>query len=168
MQKVSKLIGLLGMVVLSSLAFALPEDRNQPIHVSADQASLNEATGVSVYSGNVEIKQGSMILKGSRVELHRDNQGSIARIVSSGNPAEFQQQSVASQPVTRAYGNQMDYRIPTQLITITGNAQVQQANDRFTGQRIVYNMDKSIVDAFGSEQPGGQRVEMIIQPRSNN
>lgn len=153
---------------LNSLAWALPEDRNQPIYLSADKATLNENTGVSIYTGSVQVRQGSMLIEGARVEVHRDAQGSISRIVSTGSPAHFQQQASANQPVTKAWGNHMDYRVNSQLITITDNARVEQAGDNFTGERIVYNMDKSIVDAFGSERSGGQRVEMVIQPRSEN
>lgn len=155
-------------LLLASSAQALPDDKNQPIRVSADKASMNETTGISVYTGNVEIRQGSMLLTGARVEMHRDKEGNISRIISTGSPAHFQQQATQNQPVTKAYGLQMDYRVNAQLITITEQARVEQAGDNFTGERIVYNMEKSIVDAFGSERSGGQRVEMIIQPKASN
>lgn len=155
------------LILLSWNCFALPDDQNQPIHVSADQASMNEMTGIAVYSGDVEIRQGTMSIKGSRVEMHRDTQGNISRIITTGSPAQFQQQASPNQPLTTAFGLHMDYRIPTQTVTITEKARVTQDADEFTGERIVYNMDKSVVDAFRSEAQGGQRVQMIIQPKAN-
>lgn len=152
---------------VSISAHALPEDQDQPIHVSADQASMNEMTGIAIYTGNVEIRQGTMILLGSRVEMHRDAQGSINRIITTGSPAQFQQQASPSQPLTKAFGLRMDYSIPTQTVTITEQARVTQDADQFTGERIVYNMDKSVVDAFRSDSQDGQRVQMIIQPKAN-
>ncbi|KDE40776.1 MAG: lipopolysaccharide transport periplasmic protein LptA [Nitrincola lacisaponensis] len=162
-----RLISLASLLLFSMHTFALPDDQDQPIYVSADQASLNERTGVAVYTGAVEIRQGSMILQGSRVEMHRDGQGSISRIITTGSPAEFQQQASPNQPVTKAYGLRMDYQVPTQTVTITENARVVQDADEFTGERIVYDMDNSIVDAFRSEAQGGQRVQMVIQPKAN-
>lgn len=162
-----RLISLASLLLFSMHTLALPDDQDQPIYVSADQASLNERTGVAVYTGAVEIRQGSMTLQGSRVEMHRDGQGSISRIITTGSPAEFQQQASPNQPVTKAYGLRMDYQVTTQTVTITENARVVQDADEFTGERIVYDMDNSIVDAFRSEAQGGQRVQMVIQPKAN-
>jgi lipopolysaccharide export system protein LptA len=153
------------LLSLTSAAHALPEDRNQPINISADRASMNERTGVTVYTGNVEIIQGSMELRGDRVELHRAADGSIDRIISTGKPAEFQQQPAVDQPLTKAYGDKMDYRVKKQEITITENARVDQGKDTFTGERIVYNMEHALVNAFGSDRQGGERVRMVIQPK---
>lgn len=150
---------------LPSLSQALPGDRDQPINISADKASINERTGITVYSGNVEIRQGSMLIKGARVELHRNTDG-VERIISTGSPAEFHQQPKADAPLTRAYGKRMDYRIKRQEVTITDSARVTQGEDSFSGERIVYNMDKAIVNAFGSNDQNGERVRMVIQPRT--
>lgn len=153
------------LLALSGGAQALPDDRNQPINIAADRASINERTGVTVYTGNVEIIQGSMEIHGDRVELYRGADGSIERIISTGNPARFQQQSAVDQPLTKAYGKKMDYRVKKQEVTITEEARVDQAEDTFTGERIVYQMDKALVNAFGSDREGGERVKMVIQPK---
>lgn len=153
------------LLTFSTSVQALPEDRNQPINVSADRASMNERTGITVYTGDVEIIQGSMEIRGERVELHRAADGSIDRIISTGKPAKFQQQPSAEQPLTKAYGDKMDYRVKQQEITITENARVDQAKDTFTGERIVYNMERALVNAFGSDRKGGERVKMVIQPK---
>lgn len=153
------------LLALPTLASALPEDRQQPIHISADRASINERTGLTVYTGNVEIVQGSMVIRGARVELHRDDTG-VQRIIATGQPAEFQQQPRHDQPLTKAYGERMDYRVAQQEVTITESARVDQGRDTFTGERIVYNMNKAVVNAFGSDQESGQRVQMVIQPKT--
>lgn len=149
---------------LSSPALALPEDSSQPIHIGADSASMNDNTGVTIYRGQVEIVQGTMKIRGDQVELYRNADGEVDRIVSIGQPAEFEQQPRADDPVTHAYGLRMEYRVNQQEVTITQQARVEQGQDTFTGERIVYNMDKAIVDAFSSES-GEQRVKMVIQPK---
>ena len=161
---INSLVSLL-LLAAATAAHALPEDRNHPIHISADSASINENTGITVYSGNVEISQGSMLIRGARVELHRNQNGDVNRIISTGAPAEFQQQPRADDPVTKAFGQRMEYRIDAREVTITREARVEQGKDTFTGQRIVYNMDKAVVDAYSSES-GETRVQMIIQPKN--
>ena len=37
----------------ATIAHSLPDDRNQPIHITADKALRNEVEGVTIYSGNV-------------------------------------------------------------------------------------------------------------------
>lgn len=152
------------LLVLPLAAQALPEDRQQPIRISADRASMNERTGVTVYTGNVEIIQGSMVIRGAKIVLHRSDAG-VQRIISTGSPAQFQQKPSADQPLTKAYGERMDYRVTEQEITITESARVDQGQDTFTGERIVYNMEKAVVNAFGSNSDSGQRVQMVIQPK---
>ena len=142
---------------------ALPTDRNQPIHVSADRATMDDNSGITTYSGNVEIEQGSLKIKARTVDLHRNNDG-VSRILATGN-VQFQQQASSDKPVTNAYGERMDYQVQRQEITITGDARVVQQKDTFTGQKIVYNLDKSLVNAFSSEDGKGQRVQMVIQPK---
>jgi len=142
---------------------ALPTDRNQPIHVSADKATMDDNSGITTYSGNVEIEQGSLKIKARSVDLHRNNDG-VSRILATGN-VQFQQQASSDKPVTNAYGERMDYQVQRQEITITGDARVVQQKDTFTGQKIVYNLDKSLVNAFSSEDGKGQRVQMVIQPK---
>ena len=44
----------------STVALALPSDRSQQISLVADHATYNDKTGVTTYSGNVVIEQGSM------------------------------------------------------------------------------------------------------------
>ena len=154
------------LLTLPFAAHALPEDQQQPIHISADRASMNERTGVTVYSGRVEIVQGTMVIRGQRVELHRTAAGNVERIISTGKPAEFQQQPRKDQALTKAYGERMDYHVTQQEVTITESARVDQGQDSFTGERIIYNMEKAIVNAFGSDSDAGQRVQMVIQPKS--
>lgn len=150
---------------LTSFAYALPSDKHQPIHISADTAQINEKTGTTTYTGNVLMKQGSMEIKAARIDLYREKD-SVSRIIANGAPANFRQQAAEDKPITDAFGEKLDYLIAKQTITITGNAKVQQESDQFTGSKIVYQMDKAIVNAYSGEGKTGQRVQMVIQPKA--
>lgn len=152
---------------MSASSFALESDRDQPIYVAADRASIDDNTGITVYTGNVDITQGSMILRGDRVELRRDAEGNVDQIISNGTPAYFEQQPSEEQAVTVATGDKLDYGVGSQLLKIIGDAKVTQAGDEFTGARINYDMEKALVDAF-SDSKSDKRVRMVIQPRSDS
>ena len=68
-----KRAALLSLVALSATAFALPSDRNQPITLLADRATFNERTGVTTYSGNVIIEQGTMKLQANSIVANLNN-----------------------------------------------------------------------------------------------
>ncbi|MCV6591070.1 MAG: lipopolysaccharide transport periplasmic protein LptA [Marinobacterium sp.] len=160
-----KPILVLSTLLTSTFSFALPEDRNQPVHVSADSASIDEKTGITLYQGDVVISQGSLQINADQVKLYRSNSG-IDRLVATGRQkaAHFRQKPAQDQPWTDAWGQTMEYDVSKQSLTISGNGKVQQGKDRFSGERIVYNIKRSIVNAFGGKQGKG-RIQMIIQPR---
>lgn len=164
----NNLISLLTLTTLlaSSYSFALPEDRNQPIHISADSARIDDKTGVTHYKGDVSIRQGTLLIEAEQVELHRAD-GDIERLIatSARSAAHFRQKPAAEQPWTDAWGSKLEYEISKQSLTISGNGKVQQGKDKFSGERIVYNIKRSIVNAFGGKQGKG-RVQMVIQPKA--
>lgn len=160
-----------GMALLALLfcqpGFALPEDRDQPIHISADSASIDDNTGVTHYKGDVQIKQGTLQINADQVKLYRNADG-IDRLVATGTrkAAHFRQKPGTEQPWTDAWGQTLEYKVSKQSLTITGNGKVQQGKDRFSGDRIVYNIERALVNAFGGKEGKG-RVQMVIQPKAS-
>lgn len=156
---------LTGLMLISAPVYALPSDRDQPIYVAADSAMIDENKGITIYTGSVEITQGSMILRGDRVELYRGDNGDVDQVIATGTPAYFEQQPDSNSAITKATGKRLDYQVTRQMMVISEEARVEQAGDRFTGARIEYDMDKALVEAF-SDGSSGQRVRMVIQPKS--
>ncbi|MBY4676762.1 lipopolysaccharide transport periplasmic protein LptA [Marinobacterium arenosum] len=156
----------LGLLLFSGSSLALPSDREQPIHITADSASIDDRTGITRYRGNVIIRQGSLAIDADDVEMHRNDDG-IQKIIATGKQAHFRQQPSADQPYTDAYGDRLVYQVGAQSVTATGNARVKQGEDQFSGARIVYDMNRSVVDAFGGDEGKG-RVQMVIQPKTKS
>ncbi len=150
---------------LSPFCFALPTDRQQPIHVSADSAQIDDNTGITTYKGNVLITQGSLEIRAANVDLYRIND-EVSQLIATGSPANFRQQPSLDQAITDAFGEKLDYQVTNQTVTITGKARVEQAGDTFSGERIVYQMNKAIVNAYSGKGSSGQRVQMVIQPKA--
>ena len=61
---------LVSIIALSGSCLASDEYDSQPITVESDRAERNERTGLTQYSGNVIISQGSLIIDANTVEIH--------------------------------------------------------------------------------------------------
>ncbi len=142
-------------------ANALPDDKNQPIAVTAGSATMDDTTGITTLRSAVKVVQGSMTITAGTLLIYRDKKGDIYKMVATGKPAHFSQQQKKGQPHTKAWGTKMLYSVTQQTVTITGNARVEQLTDKFSGETVTYHMDRAIVKAVG----GKQRVKMVIQPK---
>lgn len=165
--KIIKGLALL-LTLTSPLLHALPDDQDQPIHITADTASINDKTGITTYKGKVVITQGSLLIEADYVDMYRGDSG-VDKLIAKGAPAHFRQQPEVNGPFSDAWGLHMVYMVNNQKLTITQQAKVVQEKDTFTGEKIVYDLDRSIVNAFGTNKgdPGESkgRVNMVIQPK---
>ncbi|MFB9885755.1 lipopolysaccharide transport periplasmic protein LptA [Balneatrix alpica] len=161
----TKALGLL-LGLLPALTQALPEDREQPVHITADQAALDDAKGIVTYTGNVLITQGSLKIEADKAVLYLE-QGELVRAEAFGKPAHYQQQPKAKDPLTHAYGDVIEYKVKEDTLTANGQAKLTQNQDTFTGARIHYDIAKGLVNAYSGKQ-SGQRVEMVLQPKKKN
>lgn len=153
-------------------AYALESDRNQPIAIEADAGSLDQKNQVTVFTGNVVIKQGSLNFRANAVRVAQDKQGN-QHIQAEGNPVHFGQQ-LEDKGYVEGSGNQVEYESSTGLVRLTGNAMVKRGGDVARGAAITYNMRTEVYTVLGSKMAGTSsgtkngRVSVIIQPNTVN
>ena len=145
-------------------AAALQSDKDQPLDLEADSAEIDEAKGVSVYTGNVVAIQGSMRLEADRLRIFHT--GSKAeRIEAEGKPAKFQQLTEDSPEPVKARGLRMEYKLDSEELILIGDAVVIQGKDTFQSDRITYDRVKSVVKG-GAAAKGKERVRIRVDPKS--
>lgn len=166
-----KQAALAGLVVFSSAAaLAIPSDRNQPISLVADRATYNEKSGVTTYSGNVIIEQGTMRLQANSIVANLNSQKQISSITATGGPARFQQQIDVNKGLAKGQAQKILYNAQTGIITLSGNAFLQQDGASIRGNTLKYSMNKGDVEATGTPNNTGSssgRVQIIIPPSSS-
>lgn len=160
-----KKICLSAMMMLPIMAQALPSDANQPIRLLADKATYVESTGVTTYSGNVTIEQGTLKIAADAITLNLDDKRSIKTAVASGRPATMQQVVTKEKGLAKGQANKIDYNAVTGIVTLTGNAKLTQAGASFSGNTIRYSLKLGDVEANAG---GGQRVELILPPSGSD
>jgi len=144
---------------------ALEDDQEQPLYLEADSAELDEAKSVSVYTGNVLVKQGSMELRGDQVRVHHGPDRKPVRIIAIGAPATYRQQVGGEEKEVEAKALRMDYDRVKNELTLINQAVLTQGKDTFRNDRIVYDRTKSQVKA-GTIAEGKERVKIMISPSS--
>ncbi|OTG77163.1 lipopolysaccharide transport periplasmic protein LptA [Acinetobacter sp. ANC 4169] len=166
-----KQAALVGLVVFSSAAaFAIPSDRNQPISLVADRATYNEKTGVTTYTGNVIIEQGTMKLQANSIVANLNSQKQISTITASGGPARFQQKTDVNKGMAKGQAQKILYNAQTGIITLSGSAWLQQDGASIRGNTLKYSMNKGDVEATGTPNNTGSssgRVQIVIPPSSS-
>jgi lipopolysaccharide export system protein LptA len=163
------LIGL-GATLVSTLAWALPSDREQPIRVQADSAELDDKQGVAVYRGDVVITQGTLKITGDTVTITQNAQGDIEVFTSQGKPAYYEQKPDVDKEIVKAYGLTIQYFATNERIVLLDQAKVIQEGNTFQGEKVVYDTQRQIVNAgratgvnVTTPRP---RIDMVIQPKS--
>lgn len=164
-KKIFKIAILLVAVVATSPVMALDSDRRQPIEIEANQGSLDQANQVTIFTGNVVIKQGTLNIRASSVRVSRDKQGQQS-MSATGGPVYFSQTLDGSKGTVKGQANQVEYSSATGMVKLVGNAKVQRDNDRAEGAVITYNTRTEVYSVNGSSNAAGsgKRVTVVIQP----
>lgn len=154
---------LLMVSALTTAAYALDSDRDQPVNLEADHATFNQQTGVTVYSGNVIITQGTIRIQADSVVANLDANRSIKDVTATGKPAKFQQKISPDKGIAYGEGDKVYYDAALSQITLTGHAKITQDGSTFNGNTLRYGMKQGDIEGNGNKQ---QRVQMTIPPNS--
>ena len=166
---IRNIVAVVAALLLAGPAAAFNLDSDLPITVNADNARLDDGRGIATYTGDVIMTQGETELTADRVVLYRDEAG-LQRIAASGRPAHYRQPAQDGQGRTDARALNITYSAPDSRLTFENEAVIEQNGNLFRGDIIHYDSVARVVTAEGaaSDNNGRGRVEMVIQPRSQN
>ncbi len=159
-------LALLLALATAPLAQAQNRDAEAPIEVEANRLDLDDRAGTAVYTGDVDIRQGSMRLTGDRVEIHRNDTGELSRAVATGERAYLEQQPAPDEPVVRGWGRTVVYHVAERRVELIDRAELHQGGDTFDGGYLEYFLDRRVVQARSEAEgvEGRQRIRMTLQP----
>tara|TARA_B100000953_G_scaffold61412_1_gene48865 strand:+ start:52 stop:537 length:486 start_codon:yes stop_codon:yes gene_type:complete len=147
----------------TSLAFALPEDAKQPIEIEAKSVTVDETTGFNEFSGNAEVKQGSLLLFAELIQVQTNSDG-VETMIAKGTlekPAKYIQSQENQARFIEATATLITYNVNEGMIFLVGNAHLVQGFDSFSGDSLNYDINNDKVVVKGSED-GTQRVKFKI------
>lgn len=150
-----------------------PAVDKEPIHIEADRMESDQKTEAVIFVGNVEARQGNLLIQAARMTVYYQKPGAsktgrtagaeaaraIDKLLATGGVKIVRENWVAT-------GDQLEYLSGDRKIILTGNTKVWQNNNLVTGDRIVLYLDqgKSVVEKNDDGQGG--RVKAFFYPES--
>ena len=158
-----RLMAPLALAGFTAGASALSTDREQPVRIDADRASLDDRRRVAVYEGNVVLHRGSLRITGETVTMHFDEGYDLTTLVSEGTPADFRQQ-LDSGAVQHGQAQRIEYSGKSGAMVFIGGARISQGRFEMEAHRIDYDsVSGNIAGASTDGEPGTGRVTLTVQ-----
>jgi lipopolysaccharide export system protein LptA len=154
---------LLMLALPPALTHALPDDRDQPIHITADKALRDETKGVTVYSGHVFLVQGSMELEADTLTIYHISENAD-KVIAEGKPAKMRQQPELNKGVVHAHGEIITYFKDEERVLLQTNARIEQDGSVVAGDSIEYFIAKQLITAESDQSQKGNKVSVVIPP----
>lgn len=174
------------VLVLSAwVAHAEKADRDKPMNIEADALRYDDVKQVSVFTGQVVLTKGTILIRGGKLEVRQDPQGYQYGVVTAGpgQRAFFRQKREGVDETIEGEGDTIDYNGRLDTVKFIGQAQLRRyqgakLNDEFNAGIIVYN---SLTDVFtldgapalgaqgSTGQPGAPagRVRAMLTPKAD-
>lgn len=151
---------------LLSVATCVGAQQDDPIQLSADRGEVDYARKISRYSGNVELNQGAMTIRGDVLSLYFDAQNRLLRMAIEGTPARFEQSAADPVDALKTQATTIAYELqPQRKLRLTGDAEFWQGPNRFNGETIEYDFKTDMVRAAGGGA-ANSRVNVTIFPQA--
>jgi lipopolysaccharide export system protein LptA len=152
------------LLLIATAGHTLPDDKERPIHIEADEAVRDEKTGLTQYRGNVRIRQGSLKIKAEQVTLYHINT-QADKIVALGSPAHIQQQRTLDSEPMHAEGRIIEYYKEEERVHIREDAKLEQDGSTVRSDSIEYFINQELVKATTDDAGTTQgRVKVVIPP----
>ena len=144
--------------------YALPNDAKQPIQIKAYTVVIDERKGLSTYTGDVKVSQGSLMLSADKIELY-SNQKKVTKILAKGSKKElayYKQNQPNRSRFIEARAIKINYLINKEFVQLRGKARLIQGFDTFSGGTLDYDIknDKVILE---QSKDGKERVKFKIK-----
>ncbi len=128
-------------------------DASLPVEVTADELSVDQATGKAVFDGNVLVVQGEVRMSAGQVTIEYAEEGStnaISRLLASGG-VTFVTSSDAAEARDAVYS------VANGTVTLTGDVLLTQGQNAIAGDTLVVDLSS------GNGQMQG-RVRTVFTP----
>lgn len=154
-------------LLFSVNSLALSTDRDQPIQIEADKATINNIKGIAIYTGDVIVIQGSIRINSDTMNIKYSKKRNIETIVTKGNPSRFQQR-LDSGEIIKAKALEMEYNAIKSIIYLRRQAELRKTlnsidNYISNAPRITYDTQRGIIRADKGKGKSG-RITMTFTP----
>jgi len=167
------LAGLLLAVALpwsGPLARAEKADREKPVNLEADRVTVDDAKQLATFEGNVVLTQGTLQIRGDRMEIRQDKEG-FKYGTTWGSLAYFRQKREGLDEYIEGWAERIEYDGRSDKMQMFNRAMMKRTEDEVRGNYISYDGQTEFYQVTGggskaatANNPDG-RVRAIMQPK---
>jgi lipopolysaccharide export system protein LptA len=170
------LLLLLAALAFSSAVCAERADRHKPMNVEADTLRYDDLKQTSVFTGNVVLTKGTILIRGAKINVRQDSEGYQLGVVTAepGKLAFFRQKRDGKDEFIEGEAETIEYDSRADTVKFSQNAQLRRyqgtrLNDEMTGAVILYNNTTDVFSIDGAAKsnagaPAG-RVRAMLSPK---
>jgi lipopolysaccharide export system protein LptA len=167
---------ILCLAAAASGAHAERADRQKPANLEADRVSVDDAKKVQVFDGNVQLTQGTMLIRTDHLVVTQDASG-LQSGVATGGPggvAYFRQKREGRDEFIEGEAERIEHDERSERTEFFGRAVVRSGEDELRGNYIVYDaktenyLVTSAPAVAGVPTGSDGRVHAVIQPKDKD
>lgn len=159
-------------------AWAERADRDKPMNVEADALRHEDGRQTSIFTGNVVVTKGSIVIRGQQIEVRQGAQGQQFGTVlgNASQQAFFRQKRDVVDEYIEGVADRIEYNSQADTVKFIGRAVLRRyrgssLNDETAGSTILYDNTADVFTVDGSpatasatpNNPGG-RVRAMLTP----
>lgn len=164
------------LLLVAGLAHAEKADRDKPVNLEADRATVDDAKRVHTFEGNVVLTQGTLVIKTDKLVVTQDESGYQKSVATGGADglARFRQKREGKDEYVEGEAERIEHDAKSEKSEFFNKAKVRSGLDEVKGQYIQY--DAKTENYFVTNGPGGSvvasagtrkdRVRAVIQPKN--
>ncbi len=182
------LAGLTAVLVLALAIPAAAQERgrmtgiklssDEPINIESDRLEVFENEGRAIFTGNVNVVQGSTTMRSAEMTVYYDNEGggeeeSSASSAGPAGSSDIERIEVEGKVYVKsenqvATGDAGTFDMKTEVLTLTGDEVVlSEGENVIVGCKLTVQMATGMARLDGcATAEGGGRVKMLLQPGS--
>ncbi len=170
------LLALASLLGMSQPVLAEKADRDKPVNLEADRIVIDDARKVNVFEGNVQLVQGTLIIRSEKLVVTQDAEG-FQTGVATGGPgglARFRQRREGKDEYVDGEAERIVHDGKAEKTEFFLRARVKSGQDEVRGQYISYDgknenylVTSGPAGATAATVPGkDNRVRAVIQPKN--
>lgn len=155
--------------IAAPCAHAEKADRDKPINLVSNTATVDDVKKVSIYEGNVILTQGTLEIRADKLVVKEDAEG-FQFGTAYGNPASFRQKREGFDEYIEGYAQRIEYDGKKDLVQLFNQARMKRDKDEARGNYISYDGNTEFFQVIGGKEaatptnPRG-RVHTVLQPK---
>jgi lipopolysaccharide export system protein LptA len=162
-----------GLLLCHTPARAEKADREKPVNLEADRVTVDDAKQVAVFEGNVVLTQGTLQIRGDRMEVRQDKEG-FRHGTTWGKLAYFRQKRDGYDEYIEGWAERIEYDGRADKVQMFDQAMMRRGEDEVRGNYISYDSQTEFYQVIGGgpkaatpNNPEG-RVRAVMQPKGKD